>query len=155
MGTTLALLALLLLAGGVVWAWHALRKFGARKDAQAERAASLIAEVNKNRKAVPAPAPAARAPAAPPDWEALGRSLLAKGAFLEAAWTLHAAAALAGDAMSAQKRLVEIAARAAAAGRPQAALLLYGTLLEKYPESEYAGFVRSSMKAEEKKLGKV
>jgi len=90
----------------------------------------------------------------PPLWEGLGRALLAQGAYLEAAWTLHAGAALAGDLVAAQKRLVEVAARAADAGQPQHALKLYGTLLAKYPQSQYADFVRANMKAEEKKLAK-
>jgi len=90
----------------------------------------------------------------PPDWEGLGRALLAQGAYLEAAWTLHAGAALAGDLVAAQKRLVEVAARAGDAGQPQHALKLYGTLLAKYPQSQYADFVRANMKTEEKKLAK-
>ena len=90
----------------------------------------------------------------PPVWEGLGRALLAQGAYLEAAWTLHAGAALAGDLVAAQKRLVEVAARAGDAGQPQHALKLYGTLLAKYPQSQYADFVRANMKAEENKLAK-
>jgi predicted Zn-dependent protease len=90
----------------------------------------------------------------PPVWEALGRALLAQGAYLEAAWTLHAGAAFAGDLVGAQKRLVEVAARAGDAGQPQHALKLYATLLAKYPQSQYADFVRANMKAEEKKLPK-
>jgi predicted Zn-dependent protease len=90
----------------------------------------------------------------PPIWESLGRALLTQGAYLEAAWTLHAGAALAGDLVGAQKRLVEVAARAGDAGQPQHALKLYATLLAKYPQSQYADFVRANMKAEEKKLAK-
>ena len=90
----------------------------------------------------------------PPVWEGLGRALLAQGAYLEAAWTLHAGAAFAGDLVGAQKRLVEVAARAGDAGQPQHALKLYATLLAKYPQSQYADFVRANMKAEEKKLPK-
>ena len=87
-------------------------------------------------------------------WEGLGRALLAQGSFMEAAWALHAGAALAGDLVAAQKRLVEVASRAGDAGQPQNALKLYATLLAKYPQSQYADFVRSNMKAEEKKLPK-
>jgi hypothetical protein len=90
----------------------------------------------------------------PPVWEGLGRALLAQGAYLEAAWTLHAGAAFAGDLLGAQKRLVEVAARAGDAGQPQHALKLYATLLAKYPQSQYAEFVRTNMKAEERKLAK-
>jgi len=90
----------------------------------------------------------------PPVWEGLGRALLAQGAYLEAAWTLHAGAALAGDLVAAQKRLVEVAARASDAGQPQHALKLYGTLLAKYPQSQYADFAHANIKAEEKKLSK-
>ena len=90
----------------------------------------------------------------PTVWEGLGRALLAQGAFLEAAWALHAGAVIAGDLVAAQKRLVEVAARAGDAGQPQNALKLYATLLAKYPQSQYADFVRSNMKAEEKKLPK-
>ena len=90
----------------------------------------------------------------PPAWEGLGRALLAQGSFLEAAWALHAGAALAGDLVAAQKRLVEVAARAGDAGQPQNALKLYATLLAKYPQSQYADFVRGNMKEQEKKLPK-
>lgn len=88
----------------------------------------------------------------PATWEGLGRALLAHGSFLEAAWALHAGAVLAGDVLVAQKRLVEIAARAGDAGQPQNALKLYATLLAKYPQSQYADFVRTNMKEQEKKL---
>ena len=90
----------------------------------------------------------------PTQWDALGRALLARGAHLEAAWSLHAGAALAGDAAAAQKRLVEVAGKAAEAGRPAAAHRLYETLLAKYPDSQYADFARAELRAEEKKLGK-
>lgn len=90
----------------------------------------------------------------PPAWEGLGRALLAQGAFMEAAWALHAGAALAGDLPGAQKRLVEVAVRAGDAGQAQHALKLYATLLSKYPQSQYADFVRTNMKEQEKKLPK-
>jgi predicted Zn-dependent protease len=90
----------------------------------------------------------------PPVWEGLGRALLARGAYMEAAWALHAGAALAGDLVGAQKRLVEVASRAGDAGQPHNALKLYATLLAKYPQSQYADFVRTNMKAEENKLPK-
>jgi hypothetical protein len=90
----------------------------------------------------------------PPVWEGLGRALLAQGAYLEAAWALHAGALLGNDLIGAQKRLVEVAARAGDAGQPQNALKLYATLLAKYPQSQYADFVRANMKQEERKLPK-
>ena len=90
----------------------------------------------------------------PPVWEGLGRALLAQGAFMEAAWALHAGAAIAGDLVAAQKRLVEVAARAGDAGQPHNALKLYATLLAKYPQSQYADFVRTNMKEQERKLPK-
>lgn len=90
----------------------------------------------------------------PPVWEGLGRALLAQAAYLEAAWALHAGAVLASDLVGAQKRLVEVAARAGDAGQPQNALKLYATLLAKYPQSQYADFVRANMKHEERKLAK-
>jgi hypothetical protein len=90
----------------------------------------------------------------PPQWDALGRALLARGAHLEAAWALHAGAVLAGDAAAAQKRLVEVAGKAAEAGRPAAAHKLYETLLARYPDSQYADFARAGLRTEEKKLGK-
>jgi len=88
----------------------------------------------------------------PPVWEGLGRALLAQGAYMEAAWALHAGAALAGDLPVAQKRLVEIANRAGDAGQPQLAIKLYQTLLAKYPQSQYADFVRANIKEQERKL---
>jgi TolA-binding protein len=90
----------------------------------------------------------------PVAWEGLGRALLAQGTYLEAAWALHAGAALAGDAVGAQKRLVEVAVRAGDAGQAQNALKLYATLLAKYPQSQYADFVRANMKEQEKKVSK-
>jgi TolA-binding protein len=90
----------------------------------------------------------------PPVWEGLGRALLAQGAFMEAAWALHAGAALAGDLPGAQKRLVEVANKAGDAGQPQHAVKLYQTLLAKYPQSQYADFVRVNIKEQEKKLAK-
>jgi TolA-binding protein len=87
-------------------------------------------------------------------WEGLGRALLAQGTYLEAAWALHAGAALAGDAAGAQKRLVEVAVRAGDAGQAQHALKLYATLLAKYPQSQYADFVRANMREQEKKVPK-
>lgn len=90
----------------------------------------------------------------PAIWEGLGRALLAQGTYMEAAWALHAGAALAGDAAGAQKRLVEVAVRAGDAGQAQSALKLYATLLAKYPQSQYADFVRANMKEQEKKLPK-
>ncbi len=90
----------------------------------------------------------------PAAWEGLGRALLAQGAYLEAAWALHAGAALAGDAAGAQKRLVEVAVRAGDAGQAQHALKLYATLLAKYPQSQYADFVRANMREQEKKVPK-
>ena len=90
----------------------------------------------------------------PAVWEGLGRALLAQGTFLEAAWALHAGAALAGDAPGAQKRLVEVAVRAGDAGQAQHALKLYATLLAKYPQSQYADFVRANMREQEKKVPK-
>jgi len=90
----------------------------------------------------------------PAAWEGLGRALLAQGAYLEAAWALHAGAALAGDAAGAQKRLVEVALRAGDAGQAPNALKLYATLLAKYPQSQYADFVRANMKEQEKKVPK-
>jgi TolA-binding protein len=90
----------------------------------------------------------------PAAWEGLGRALLAQGTYMEAAWALHAGAALAGDAVGAQKRLVEVAVRAGDAGQAQNALKLYATLLAKYPQSQYADFVRANMKEQEKKVPK-
>ena len=71
---------------------------------------------------------------------------------MESAWALHAGAALAGDLAVAQKRLVEVANRAGDAGQPQHAIRLYQTLLAKYPQSQYADFVRANIKEQERKL---
>ncbi len=93
-------------------------------------------------------------PLAPPQWEALGRALLGQDDLMEAAWAMHAGALMAGDRASAQKRLIEVAGKAAEGGQSAVALKLYGTLLAKYPDSQYADFVRANVKAEQKKLGK-
>jgi hypothetical protein len=94
----------------------------------------------------------AELPLAAPQWEALGRALLGAGSFMQAAWALHAGALLAGDALAAQKRLVEVAGKAGEAGQAEAALKLYRTLLAKYPDSAYAQFARDNMKLEQKRL---
>lgn len=117
----------------------------ALRNAQGPLAAQVFAEYVAERAALPLE---------PVQWEGLGRALLGQGAFMEAAWALHAAALLAGDPAGAQKRLVETATKAAGAGRPRAALRLYRTLLEKYPDSQYAEFVRAGMREQEKKAGK-
>lgn len=83
------------------------------------------------------------------EWEPLGRALLVQESYMEAAWALHAGALVAGDALTAQKHLIDIAARASAAGQRQIALKLYHTLLKKYPGSQYAGLARASVKLEE------
>lgn len=88
---------------------------------------------------------------APVQWDALGRALLAQNNFMASAWALHAGALLAGDAAAAQKRLVEVAGKAGAAGQSEAALQLYRTLLAKYPDTPYAQFARENMKLEEKR----
>jgi hypothetical protein len=89
---------------------------------------------------------------APAQWEPLGHALLAAGGFMQAAWALHAGALLAGDAVGAQKRLIEVAGKAGEAGRPELALKLYQTLLGKYPDSAYAQFARDNMKLEQARL---
>jgi hypothetical protein len=87
-------------------------------------------------------------------WEPLGRALLDEGALMEAAWALHAGAVHGKDLVNAQKRLIEVAGRAAQVGQPKVALKLYGTVLAKYPDTQYAEFVRSNMRIEENKLAK-
>jgi len=89
---------------------------------------------------------------APAQWEALGRALLGASSFMQAAWALHAGALLAGDALGAQKRLIEVAGKAGEAGQAEVALKLYRTLLAKYPDSTYAQFARDNMMLEEKRL---
>ena len=112
-------------------------------NGQAAAAASVFAEYLDER---------AGLRLAPAQWDALGRTLLAQGSFMPSAWALHAAALLAGDAVGAQKRLIEVAGKAAAAGQADAALRLYRTLLAKYPDSPFAQFARENMKLEEKRL---
>jgi len=112
---------------------------------QAPLATGVFAEYVSERTALPL---------SPPQWEALGRALLGEGSLMEAAWAMHAGALIAGDRATAQKRLVEVAGKAADARQPAVALKLYGTLLAKYPDSQFADFVRTNMKLEEKKLGK-
>lgn len=112
-------------------------------NGQAAAAASVFAEYLDER---------AGLRLAPAQWDALGRALLAQKNFMASAWTLHAAALLAGDTSRAQKRLVEVAGKAGAAGQPEAALQLYRTLLAKYPDTPYAQFARENMKLEEKRL---
>lgn len=195
MKSLLGLLPPLLLIAGVAWIAIGVRKYRARKRAEALREAAFLAELARStaKKEKPAPAASKQTPTpaspaspaaaikgllakgnaevaarlfvqhaeqrnslklAPAEWEPLGRALLAQGAYMEAAWALHAGALLAGDAAAAQKRLLEIATSASAAGRPQIALRLYQTLLAKYPGSEFAEFARAGIKLEEKGLAK-
>jgi hypothetical protein len=114
-------------------------------NGQAAMAAALFGEFISERTALQL---------APEHWEPLGRALLGQGALMEAAWALHAGAVLGNDLASAQKRLIEVAGKAAETGKPSVALKLYGTVLAKYPETQYADFVRTNMRIEEKKLGK-
>jgi hypothetical protein len=125
---------------------EAARAIGAcLANGQGEMAAAVFAEFVEQR---------ASLGLAPAQWEALGRALLARQAFMEAAWTLHAGALMAKDPVSAQKRLIEVAGKAGQANQPAVAVKLYGTLLAKYPASQYADFVRANIKLEEKKLAK-
>jgi TolA-binding protein len=112
-------------------------------NGQAAAAAGVFAEYLDERAGLRLP---------PAQWEALGRALLGEGNFMASAWALHAGALLAGDAAGAQKRLVEVADKASAAGQPAAAVRLYRTLLGKYPDSPYAQFARENMKTEERRL---
>jgi hypothetical protein len=114
-------------------------------NGQAAMAAALFGEFVSERTALQL---------APEHWEPLGRALLGQGALMEAAWALHAGAVLGNDLASAQKRLIEVAGKAAETGKPSVALKLYGTVLAKYPDTQYADFVRTNMRIEEKKLGK-
>lgn len=108
-------------------------------------AAGVFNEFVSERTALPLP---------PQQWEALGRALLAQGSLMEAAWAMHAGALIAGDRAMAQKRLIEVAGRASESRQPEVAMKLYGTLLAKYPDSQFADFVRANMKLEQRKLGK-
>lgn len=114
-------------------------------NGQAAMAAAIFGEFVSERTALQL---------APEHWEPLGRALLGQGALMEAAWALHAGAVLSKDLATAQKRLIEVAGKAAEIGKPKVALKLYGTVLEKYPDTQYADFVRTNMRIEEKKLDK-
>lgn len=114
-------------------------------NGHAAMAAAIFGEFVSERTALQLP---------PEHWEPLGRALLGQGALMEAAWALHAGAVLGNDLASAQKRLIEVAGKAAETGKPSVALKLYGTVLAKYPDTQYADFVRTNMRIEEKKLGK-
>jgi len=78
-------------------------------------------------------------------WIALGEASQLQGAFIEAAWSLHAAAVQQGNAALAQKRLLEAAGKAHEAGALVVALRIYRSFLAKYPESSYASFARARM----------
>lgn len=112
-------------------------------NGQAAAAASVFAEYLDER---------AGLRLTPAQWGALGRALLGQGSFIPSAWALHAGALLAGDAVGAQKRLIEVADKAGAAGQSEAAFRLYRTLLTKYPDTPFAQFARENMKLEEKRL---
>ncbi len=109
------------------------------------RATALFRELGARRSALQL---------SPTDWGRVGAASLAQGAFLDAAWALHAGALLAGDTAAAQKHLVAVAGKASAAGDARVALKLYGNLLKKYPSSPYAEFVRTSMREVQKKVDK-
>jgi len=109
------------------------------------RATALFRELGARRSALQL---------SPADWGRVGAAALQEGAFLDAAWALHAGALLAGDAAAAQKHLVDIGAKASTAGESKVAVKLYGNLLKKYPASPYAEFVRNSLRDEQRKVGK-
>ena len=109
------------------------------------RATALFLELGARRRALEL---------SPADWGRVGAAALEQGAFLDAAWALHAGALLAGDEAAAQKHLLEVAGKASAAGDARVAFKLYGNLLKKYPSSPYAELARKSMRIEQKKTDK-
>lgn len=73
----------------------------------------------------------------------LGQTLLERRAYLDAGWALHAGAIAAGDAVAAEKKLAEVAGKAALSGQPETARRLYLELVERYPEAGFANFARA------------
>lgn len=73
----------------------------------------------------------------------LGQALLERHAFLDAGWALHAGAIAAGDTVAAEKKLAEVAGKAAVSGQPETARRLYLELVERYPEAGFANFARA------------
>lgn len=112
---------------------------------QSALALNVFAEFETERESIGLPAST---------WEALGRIQLSQGAFSAAAWSLHRSAILAGDAVGAQRRLIDVAAKAAAAGQNATAAALYTTLLETHADSRFADFARAGLRAEQKKLAR-
>ncbi len=73
----------------------------------------------------------------------LGQTLLERRAYLDAGWALHAGAIAAGDAVAAEKKLAEVAGKAAVSGQLETARRLYLELVERYPEAGFANFARA------------
>ena len=121
----LAIGAIVLAAGGVVW--FSVQRWSERQAAEEDRlAAFLVATAGKAKAAESSPAPAA--PAAPASAQA--------------------------DGLALQKLLYEAAHKAGEAGEPALAIQLYARLLARYPASAFAGQARAAIEAERKKLAK-
>jgi tetratricopeptide (TPR) repeat protein len=77
--------------------------------------------------------------------EILGNMYQQKKQLLDAAWCLHAAANVAGDAIKAQKRLFQIAEIAEKSGKQKEAHTLYEILIKQYPDSTLVEFAQQGV----------
>ncbi len=84
-------------------------------------------------------------PFAPTELARLWEVALGIGEFFVAGCLAESTAARLGDSVSAQKALLEFAARAASAGIPQMARRLYERLIKAHPTSPFVSFARASM----------
>lgn len=115
------------IAVGVFIIRYVLRRLADRERASEQRAAQLLAQM------AGAKLPAAAAPAPAPATSGVPT---------------------APNALETQKLLFDAARKAGDAGEPEIALLTYERLLARFPDSHFAGEVRTAAEAQKRKLSK-
>ncbi len=130
--------------------WRGLRKWKEREKAEEARAASFMAEALKARAAVNADAPKLATP--PAAGVAVPAAAPAAQAARPALAPKPAAAPKLAEPLAMQKLLFEAALKAGEAGEPEFSIQLYGRLLTRYPESQFANLARASIETQKKKL---
>lgn len=74
--------------------------------------------------------------------EIVGNMLLKQGLLLDAGWCFYASANGTGDALKAQKKLLQVASVAEDAGKHAEAVALYDFFIAKYPDTPLAQFAK-------------
>jgi hypothetical protein len=114
--------------------WRGKRHWDERKRAEDERLASFMAQ-------------------ALPTAQALTSAQALPGAQTPPA-AQAASQAIDANALSQQKLLFESAAKAAQAGEAALSIQVYARLLSRYPDSSFAGYARTAIEEQKKKLAR-